>query len=115
MQGVLATRQRLVLQQSKQHFDYSVKALTSPQHHHGRLAVLGQAVLLPVSPTHLMMAQQADKKKSRDVEAITQLRAFEATYKAACKFHGTAPYKPLLALLQQSQDESLPCSKVCAC
>jgi hypothetical protein len=58
------------------------------------------------------MAQQGDKNKARNVEAITQLRAFEATYKAACRFHGTAPYKPLLALLQKCQEESLPCSKV---
>ncbi|WIA09224.1 hypothetical protein OEZ85_008634 [Tetradesmus obliquus] len=58
------------------------------------------------------MAQQGDKKKTRNVEAITQLKAFEATYKAACRFHGTAPYKPLLALLQKCQEDSLPCNKV---
>lgn len=46
------------------------------------------------------------------VGVATALRAFEATYKAACKRHDTLPQKPLLNALQQAQENSSKYEKV---
>eukprot|EP00879_Flechtneria_rotunda_P018987 GHRR01019933.1.p1 GENE.GHRR01019933.1~~GHRR01019933.1.p1 ORF type:complete len:483 (+),score=175.14 GHRR01019933.1:236-1684(+) len=53
------------------------------------------------------------QKKGREkVEAITALRAFEATYKAACARHNVTPDKQLLKELQLHQADYTPYDKV---
>eukprot|EP00877_Chromochloris_zofingiensis_P000282 jgi/Chrzof1/10254/Cz04g34120.t1 len=49
---------------------------------------------------------------SKSVEAITRLKAFEATYKAACRNHAALINKPFYKELQQHVEDGIPFEKV---
>jgi hypothetical protein len=46
------------------------------------------------------------------VDITSKLRAFEATFKAACFKGGVAPNKALLQVLQQHQEDAVPLKRV---